>query len=103
MLDEVKISMRISHNMLDTDIQHDIDACLSDLRRAGIEPYEKDSRGYRKDSSGDRIIRSDALIHKAVKLYCKWQCNYQGEGERYQSNYEDLRDAMSLAGDYREG
>lgn len=84
MLDKIKLSMRITHNMLDADIQQNIDACLLDLQRVGI------------DSSKDT-----SLLTKACELYCKWQYDYQQKGERFEKNYNSLRDAMSLCEEYR--
>ena len=48
MLVKIKLSMRISHNFLDADIQSNIDASLRDLSNVGMvfllrlsgEPYE---------------------------------------------------------------
>lgn len=84
MLEQIKLSMRITHNMLDTDIQQNIDSCLLDLGRVGV------------DSSKDT-----ALLCKACELYCKWQYDYQQKGEQFEMNYNKLRDAMSLCEDYR--
>lgn len=80
MLNDIKLSMRITHNMLDSDIQRNIDACLLDLERVGI----------------DTTNTPDMLESKAVELYCKWQYDYQGKGEQFHTNYEALRDALSL-------
>lgn len=80
----IKKSLRISHALLDDDIQRNIDACLLDMGRVGV------------DSAKDT-----ELLTKACELYCKWQYDFQGKGDRYQNNYESLRDSMSLAGDYK--
>lgn len=55
MLNKIKKSMRISHSQLDDDIQGNIDACLLDLKRVGIPNPDT----------------TDALILKAVEMYCK--------------------------------
>ena len=52
---------------------------------------------------GINIDKDDVLLDKAVELYCKAQFDYLGKGEQFQQNYEKLRDAISLAGDYRCG
>ena len=80
----IKLSMRISHTALDSDIQRNVDACLLDLERVGVDKTKKSE-----------------LLTKAFELYCKWQYDYMGKGEQYQKNYEKLRDSMSLAGDYK--
>ena len=40
-------------------------------------------------------------LDKAVELYCKAQFDYLGKGEQFRENYERLRDAMSMAAEYR--
>lgn len=80
---DIKKSMRIQHDELDDEIQRNIDTALLDMSRVGVN-VDKESR----------------LIDKACELYCKYQFNYGGKGEEYKANYEQLRDALSLAGDY---
>lgn len=83
MLNRIKTNMLITHDKLDSVIQNNIDACLIDLKRMGVVPKEKDE-----------------LITKAVELYCKWQLNFCGEGEKYEKAYYKLSDALALCGDY---
>ena len=85
MLDAIKLSMRITHTKLDSDIQRNIDSCLLDLGRVGVDTSESE------------------LVTKACELYCKWQYDYHQKGEQYEKNYNNLRDAMSMSGDYKEG
>ena len=91
MLKKIKLSMRISHAMLDTDITSNIAACMLDLQRVGI------SKAKAIDGS------KDALICKAAELYCKWQYDFNAKGEQYKQAYENLRDSLSLCEDYAEG
>lgn len=84
MREKIKLSMRISHNQLDDDIQGNIDACLLDLKRVGV---------LNPDTT-------DALILKAVEMYCKWQYDFDGKGERYEKAYVNLRIGLGLCGDY---
>ena len=54
-ISKVKLALRISHSVLDDDVEADIDACLADLKVCGIiNPDE-----------------ADPLIYNAVKLYCR--------------------------------
>lgn len=85
LIDIIKLSMRLTNNALDDDIKRNIDACLLDLERVGVD-----------------ISKKTELLNKACELYAKWQYDYQLKGERYQKNYELLRDSMSLAGEYKE-
>ena len=91
MLNKIKLSMRIFHTMLDTDITSNIDACMLDLKRVGI------SEAKAKANS------EDALIVKAAELYCKWQYDFNGKGDQYKQAFENLRDSLSLCEEYTEG
>lgn len=86
MLDNMKMALRIRHGSLDDDINGNISACSLDLKRAGIKAFEENN--------------ADALITKAMELYCKWQYDFGGKGEQYHRAYEQLRNALSLSGDY---
>ena len=90
MLDRIKLSMRIAHNALDSDIESNIDSCMLDLKRVGVSAKYADPG------------TSDALIQKAAELYCKWQYDFAEKGEQYQKVYEKLRDALSLCDTYIE-
>lgn len=81
----IRLSMRISHDKLDGDIQRNIDTCLLDLKRVGVD-----------------TAKESELLDKACELYCKWQCDYMGKGEQHEKNYNALRDALSLSREYRE-
>ena len=83
-LDKIKTALRISHDKLDEDIINNIDACLLDLKRVGVN-----------------VSEPDALIDKACELYCKYQYDYQNKGEQFRQSYESLRDALSLCDDYK--
>jgi hypothetical protein len=91
MLEKIKLSMRIFHNVLDSAIRDNISACMSDLQRVGVH----------KDVASDSS--QDPLIYKAAELYCKWQDDYNTKGDQYKQAYENLRDALSLCEDYTGG
>lgn len=90
MLEKIKLSMRIFHAMLDTDISSNIAACMLDLQRVGI------SKAKAIESS------NDALIIKSAELYCKWQYDFNGKGDKFEQAYNKLRDSLSLCEDYTE-
>ncbi len=85
-VEQVRKAMRISHTSLDCDVANNIEAARLDMRRVGID-----------------IDKDDALMDKAVELYCKAQFDYLGKGEQFQQNYEKMRDAMSMAEEYKCG
>ncbi|MDD3369403.1 MAG: hypothetical protein PHP50_11065 [Lachnospiraceae bacterium] len=102
LLSQIKKSMRIKHTELDDDITADIEAGTLDLIRVGIQPYQKENDEYVTDENGKKVMKDDALICKAIELYCKAQADYQGKQEQYTAAYEKLRDSLSLCGDYIE-
>lgn len=84
LLDDVKLSLGISHTKLDTDITTAIDACKLDLSVGGVVVIED----------------VDALTAQAIKLYCRAWYNYQGNSERWERAYSALKQSMALCGDY---
>ena len=57
MLDKVKLALRISHNMLDSDIKDTIGTARAEMIRVGLSESE---------ANGD-----DLLVEEAIKTYCK--------------------------------
>lgn len=84
MLGKIKESLRIKHSATDNDLNDMILACKLDLKRVGIV----------------KLDDADALIIQAVKIYVKWQLNFEGEADRFRVAYERMRDSLSLSGDY---
>ncbi len=80
MKEKIKQSMRIMHTGIDADIENNIEVCLADLARVGIE-----------------VKQDNLLVQKACELYCKWQFDFGGKGELFEKNYMDLRCAMALS------
>lgn len=87
---ELKDSMRIKSTSIDDQLYRDIASCLLDLKMRGINTY---------DAEGNP--RNDALIDKAIELYCKADLDYQGQGDKFMKSYENLTAAMQSCGDYR--
>lgn len=56
MLKEVKLVLRISHNLLDSDIQSTIDVARAELIRSGV--------------SKELANSDNVLIKSAIKTYC---------------------------------
>lgn len=94
LIKDIKDSMRIKHTKIDGQIVNDIEAALLDMKiKGGVQPYSDVEK---------KVIKKDALIKKAIELYCKGEEDYQGKGEKYKSSYEKLRDSLSLCGEYYE-
>lgn len=83
-LEKIKKDLRISHSKLDEDIQDNIEACKLDLKRVGID-----------------VNKFDVLLEKSIKLFLRWQYNFENQADRYRNAYESLRNALSLCEDYR--
>jgi len=88
---QIKDSMRIKHTASDNAIQNDIEAAILDLIRVGVQPCSDVEL---------KSLKEDALINKAIELYCKGEADFQGKGEKYTAAYEKLRDSLSLSGEY---
>ncbi len=84
----IKTALKISGNSLDTEITRYIQACLKELERVGIVI---NAGSY-----------SEPLIVSAAELYCKWQYDYLGQGDRFAKAFSDLRNALSLTSAYTE-
>lgn len=92
MFDEIKKALRLSSAAFDTDIRSNIDTALLELSRVGVNVSNL------SNASAD----ANRLIAKACELYCKWQFNFMSKGEQFQSNFEQLRDALSVTSQYTE-
>lgn len=86
LLDEIRLSLGITHQKLDTEIQAAIQAGKQELSIAGVRVMDE----------------QDALITQAVKIYCRWYFNYQGQAERHRQAFDGMKQALSLCGDYNE-
>lgn len=84
---KVKSAIRITHNVLDSEIQDVIDAALSSLNAHGVVT----------DGNED-----DALIINAVKLYAKWQFDYCGKADQFEKAWKAAIVVLALCGDYEE-
>lgn len=85
-LNEWKLALRLSHSKLDDDIEANVLACKKDMERVGITKTED----------------TDPIIHKLIELFLKWQYNHMAEGEKFKKAYEEMRDGLSLCGDYHD-
>lgn len=85
LLQKIKTGLRIKHDKLDEEIMATIEAALIDLKLGGIHKLDVD----------------DALIYRAIQLYCKASYGMAGEAsDKYQASYDMLKISLALAGDY---
>lgn len=84
---EMREMLRIGNEKLDAELYALKGAFLSDLSMAGVQ----------------QIPEGDSLPMAALRMYLRWQENYNGEAERYEKAYQGVKIAMALAGEYRGG
>lgn len=91
MLEDVKLSLRIDGNDLNTEVLDLIDAAKLDLSIAGV--------------SESKLITPDALIKRAVILYCKANFGYDDSkvAERFEASYLSLKQHLTLSSEYMAG
>ena len=84
-LEKVKLSLRISNNVYDNELEDLINACKVDLEYSEITYSEPDD-----------------LIIQAIKLYCKTHFDNENM-ERYDKAYNDLKAVLKISGEYQNG
>lgn len=85
LLDDVKLSLRISNVVYDSEIQDLIDECKADLVLCGVL----------------KIIDTDTLIKKAIITYCKANFGLNNsDSEKLNQSYEAIRNHLSMSIDY---
>lgn len=87
-IDEVRKELRISNTAFDGEITSLILEAKTNLKIRGL--------------SEDKIVESDSLIGRAIKLYAKAYFGLNNpDSERYVKAYEALAIHLSLSGDYK--
>ena len=90
LLDDLKISLRVTTSVFDSEIQGLIDAAKIDLTQSGVAA----------DKANDE---TDAIIKRAITVYVKGNFGYDNpEAERFLTSYSMLKDHLALSGDYGE-
>ena len=85
MLEKVKLALRIQSLKLDEEIEDLIEACKIDLSISGVR----------------KIVEDDAIIQRAIIIYCKANFGLDNkDSEKYQKSYDLLKQSLSLCGDY---
>jgi uncharacterized phage protein (predicted DNA packaging) len=90
MLEKVKLALRISHNMLDSDINSTIDTARAELIRSGV--------------SAEKANSEDVLVESAIKTYCLFV--YTNDDKRAQGFFESWQyqlDNLRKSSEYSEG
>lgn len=82
-LEELKSIVRVKTHEADTEIKGLTEACMTELKIAGVYGDEK-----------------EPLYRQAIRLYCKAHYGYDKDTERFREAFNSLRDSMALSGDY---
>lgn len=92
LLNKVKLALRKTAAVFDSEVEDYIKSGIADLRLVGIIiPAEA---GPSSETLGD------PLLDRAIILYAKSEDNFNGEAERYRKAYDYLKCSLSLGGDY---
>lgn len=83
MLEKIKLSLRISNDAYDNEIQDEINACKKDLEISGI--------------AKSLIKEDDPLIIKAIKQYVKANFGYDNpDSEKFKESYKLLKQHLAI-------
>lgn len=90
LLDDIKVSLRITNTAFDGEIVDLIEEAKQDLRFAGISSVKANDE-------------TDPIIKRAIKTYCKSQFGFDNpDADRLYDSYIMLKQHLALAGDYKE-
>lgn len=79
LLDDIKVTLRVTTDLLDPEISLWVDAALADMRRIGVPESMLD------ENNMDRLIRG------AVTLFVKGHFGYDNdEAERFDESYQQM-------------
>ncbi len=85
LIDDIKKVLRISSNAFDTEVTDLIEAAKIDLRISGV----------------DVIDETDALIKRAISIYCKANFGYDNaDADRLIESYQSLKQHLAISSDY---
>lgn len=87
--EKMRATLRISNTgeAITAEINDVIEACKADLAAVGVE----------------KINETDALIVRAITLFCRAEFNFNGKGEQYRQSYDLQKMSLSLDMDYNGG
>ena len=86
MLDTIKLALRYRTDIFDDEINVYIQSCKNDLILGGV--------------AEEKMVDADDSIQATAIAYCKWQLNFQGQGEKWEKIYKSLRTSIVLDSRY---
>ena len=87
--DKMRAALRIANTgeAITGEINDVIEACKADLAATGVETIDE----------------TDALIVRAITLFCRAEFNFNGKGEQYRQSYDLQKMSLCLDMDYNGG
>lgn len=86
MLDIIKLALRLSNDLFDEEIKMYVQSCKNDLVLGGVNK--------------DKLDDTDQSLQAVVIAYVKHMMNYQGDGEKWQKIYVNMKTSLALNSDY---
>ena len=83
----IRAALRISSKAeaITAEINDCIEACKRDMQQVGI----------------NNLDESDALIKRAITIYCKAEFGYSDKAQQFRQSYDSLKLALSLMEEYQ--
>ncbi len=89
LIEDVKATLRIKSDEMNTEITNLIDACKKDLMISGIDIID------------DIDAESDPLVKRAIITYCKAYFGYDNpDAEKLAESYLSLKNHLSISAEY---
>lgn len=85
-ISKIKLSLRITADAFDTEIEDLAEAALLDLNIAGAD--------------GENVVVTDSLVLRAVTTYCKMHFGEPDEYDRLKASYDEQKAQLSTATGY---
>lgn len=85
-LAKVKLSMRITTDVFDSELSDLINAALADLGIAG--------------ANGEGVNLQDPLVLRAVTTYCQMHFGFPDDYDRLKKSYDEQKAQLSMATGY---
>ena len=85
--EKMRAALRISSQAeaITNEINDCIEACKRDLQQVGV----------------NNLDESDALIVRAITIYCKAEFGYSEKAQQFRASYDSLKLALSLMEEYQ--
>lgn len=83
LVDDVKLYLRISHNLLDSEIETVIASARQELKRAGVDP-----------DVADGLAGPTVLVDQAIKVYAKAYYSDTKDSEKYTESFKYQADNL---------